>query len=453
MTSPKIQAATSLLALACLSAIAQAQISSGGGGATSSEIAPGPDRSVCRIVVLKPGIPSDWIAFAVGAELVGSLGGPNSPGSPFGTTEFAMFEFPTLGAALAAETVLDLSPDVILVEPPVNLTPPEICGVPSGVATQQCTVAFFDATPTTAEYTDQVAGPAIGLDETTAVNGNKKGTRVAVIDTGVDFNHPLLVGRFLQTGYDFVLDQPHAADIPNAVDDDGDGLVDEAYGHGTFIAGLIALVDPQVEIMPYRILNSDGIGTSWDLASAIDRAASDGAQIINLSLSLAGPSEAVELAIQSAASSINFDLTFVGAAGNAGEIGVNYPAAYEGVLGVAALDELGTKADFSNYGPEVDICAPGVDVYSAMPGFAYATWSGTSMSTALATGAISRLATWKKNFSPTECAQAIRLSGEDASDMNPGFDGWLGSGQINIADAAALLADGDSDNDGVGSDG
>lgn len=116
------------------------------------------------------------------------------------------------------------------------------------------------------------------------------GTVVAVLDTGVDAAHPMLAGRLLP-GYDLIDDDPDPLDVANGVDDDGDGLVDEAYGHGTFVAGVVAQIAPDAAILPVRVLDADGRAELHTVIEGIDLAIEQGANVINMSFGLLGDHE------------------------------------------------------------------------------------------------------------------------------------------------------------------
>ncbi|HEY3082056.1 MAG TPA: S8 family serine peptidase [Chloroflexota bacterium] len=209
------------------------------------------------------------------------------------------------------------------------------------------------------------------------------GVKVAVIDTGVDLTHPALAGRLLP-GYDFV-------DGDNDPSDVGVPGVDHGYGHGTHVAGLIALVAPEAQIIPVRMLDKNGVGDAWRLAQALswaidpdgDPATDDGASVINLSFSTLAQTRVVYDILGPSSR-----VVVVAAAGNAGSDVRQYPAAEVGteVLSVGATTPDDTLAPFSSYGAWVRVAAPGLNIVSSVPGGGYAYWSGTSMATALVSG-------------------------------------------------------------------
>jgi len=176
------------------------------------------------------------------------------------------------------------------------------------------------------------------------------GVTVAVIDTGISPVPDLKDTKFVK-GYDFVNNQVEAYDDA---------------GHGTHVAGTIAQstnngygvagIAYEATLMPLKVLGASGGGTVADIAEAIRFAADNGADVINMSLGGSGESKLMEEAINYAHQKGVF---LVAAAGNSNQNSASYPARYPHVVGVAALDSVGVKAPYSNFGAGVDISAPG----------------------------------------------------------------------------------------------
>lgn len=234
-----------------------------------------------------------------------------------------------------------------------------------------------------------------------------EGTVVAVIDTGVDYNHEDL--------QDNIWTNSAEVSGTTGADDDNNGYVDDVHGinlidpnetpmddhgHGTHVTGIIAMENNNVggvgiayksKIMPIKAGGSDGTFYSSDIAKGIEYAYKNGADVINMSFGSSAHSALIENALQDAFSSC----VLVAAAGNDGiptadcpkniEKGNMYPASYSYVIGVMAYDEANSFASFSNwdYKPnanaEYEVVAPGVSVYSTLPNGRYASWNGTSM--------------------------------------------------------------------------
>lgn len=345
---------------------------------------------------------------------------------------------PSVASELAAH------PASSWIEPNALVAPPEApgCGLPADFSPQQCTIAIFDGDPSPETYFDQPTVPIINVRAAQALSTGSP-SLVAVVDTGIDLAHDIFMGRLASSGYDFVLDQPVAWDVGNGIDDDGDGLVDEAWGHGTHIAGIVALINPDAFILPLRVLDSDGNGSVFNVALAIHYALDSGADVINLSLGMTGYSQVVDDALERAK---EMEVTVIAAAGNTGSLLVLYPANRESVLAVAALDVDDTKAPFSAYGEAVEFSAPGVDVYSAMPGNMWAWWSGTSMATAVSSGAVSLLHSVDGVPAFAEGGHALEETCVDIDGVNDEtYDDLLGEGRIDVEAGAWEILEPDDD--------
>lgn len=237
-----------------------------------------------------------------------------------------------------------------------------------------------------------------------------EGTVVAVLDTGADLDHPHLDGRLVISG-----DVPPdlgQAETSDGVDNDADGDVDEAHGHGTHVAGIVLSVAPGSRVLPIRIMNDDGIGNAYDLCRGLHHAMELGADIVNMSLVLSNQSPVVAdfLAQLHAA-----NILLVAAAGNdPGTVG--YPASDPHVVGVAASDATDGLASFSGRGG-VPFAAPGVAVESSFPGGGSALASGTSMAAPALAGsaALLRASPWGSTGLAT-----LELMGLGAAPLRPG---------------------------------
>ncbi len=229
---------------------------------------------------------------------------------------------------------------------------------------------------------------------------NSKDTVIAVIDTGVDYTHTDLAANMWR----------NEGEIPNnGKDDDGNGYIDDVYGydfhnndgdpfddnyHGTHIAGTVASVNPNAKIMALKFLDAEGIGTLSNVIKAINYAAKMGAKVSNNSWACADcKSQALYDSIKAAGEKGHL---FVVAAGNMpfdNDTGIGYyPTSYDldNIIAVAATDENDDLAEFSGYGAStVDLGAPGVNIYSTVPGNSYKYLDGTSMASPYVAGAVS----------------------------------------------------------------
>ncbi len=234
-----------------------------------------------------------------------------------------------------------------------------------------------------------------------------EGELVAVLDTGADPAQPVLDGK-LVPGWNYVDDSADTRDLALDVDTDGDGTADSAYGHGTFVSGLVALVAPEARILPARVLDSDGNGNAFAVAQAIVDAVDAGATVINLSLGSSHhkfSSRVIDDAIKAATKQ---GVTVVGAAGNDASEHPHYPTSRPEVISVAALDQSGDGlASFSSRGDKVDVAAPGVELIGVMPGNAFAQWSGTSMAAPLVAGQIALIRAAAPDLSLKKVTEAV----------------------------------------------
>lgn len=221
------------------------------------------------------------------------------------------------------------------------------------------------------------------------------GVNVAVLDTGADLDHPALAGHWRRSGgavvgYDFVDNDADPHEVGTTAN--------AGYGHGTHVAGLVALSAPGAKIMPLRVLDEDGVGNVWVLAEALNWAVANGADVINLSLGTTRETSLLKDIIGGISCDVNDGddcaanegrgVVVVAASGNGGDGTPEYPAAekHEGLLAVAASTQDDTLAPFATRGSWVDLMAPGERVLSTVPGGAYSTWSGTSMAAPLVAG-------------------------------------------------------------------
>lgn len=241
------------------------------------------------------------------------------------------------------------------------------------------------------------------------------GVTVAVLDTGADLDHPSLVDAIVDGGYDYVDDDPVPEDEADGTDDDGDGMVDESFGHGTHTAGLVALIAPEADIVVYRVLDADGVGDPYVIAEAIDDAVAAGVDVINMSFGMEEKtkSKVVRNAFKRAARA---DVVIVAAAGNDGEKSSQYPAEDSDVIGVGAMGEGNERlASFSNHGNVALVAAPGENIISAAPGGGFASWSGTSMATPIVTGQVALV---QSHSSEREFKRIVKRIGDSSHKLN-----------------------------------
>jgi subtilisin family serine protease len=241
-----------------------------------------------------------------------------------------------------------------------------------------------DAGTDSAKWTNQEASRQLQLAASHQLSTGA-GILVAVLDTGAELNHPAFAGQ-IQAGWDYVDDDPNPSEVQNGRDDDGDGAVDESFGHGTFVSGVVAMTAPGARILPMRVLDSDGRGNLFVVAEAITDAVNAGADVINLAFGTDTKPEAPLLkdAIKLARAR---GVVITASAGNESSTAERYPAALGEILAVSALRaDLQQLAPFSNSGDWVDVAAPGMLVVGPVPGGRYAYWNGTSVAAPFVAG-------------------------------------------------------------------
>jgi subtilisin family serine protease len=207
------------------------------------------------------------------------------------------------------------------------------------------------------------------------------GVKIAALDGGFDLRHEYLNGH-LGSQWDAIDQDNNAQELADGVDDDADGLVDFAAGHGTFVAGILATCAPDATILPIRVLDEEGNGSAAALARGIDKAVEFDADVINMSLVCTVMTTQLEVSIQNA---IDAGVVIVIAAGD--EVNGPFSAQYlrDRAIVVGAVTDNLQVASFSPNESLVHVFAPGVEVLGPIGGGSvgntYGTWSGTSFST------------------------------------------------------------------------
>ncbi len=270
---------------------------------------------------------------------------------------------------------------------------------------------------------------------TTTVTGAVagQGIKVAVIDTGIDYDHPDLAANY-KGGYNFV------AGTNDPKDDNG---------HGTHCAGIVAAVDntvgvigvaPKADLYAVKVLDAQGSGSLADVVAGIDWAVANGMDVMSLSLGASSGTSSMEAAINNAYAA---GVVVVAASGNDGKRAISYPAKYTGAIAVGATDQNRNLASFSNYGPEQEVVAPGVNIYSTMPTYTvtlnswwygglsknYAQMSGTSMACPMVAGLAALILSADPTLTAAEVRDLIRTNTIDLGAT--GWDETFGYGLVN----------------------
>lgn len=269
--------------------------------------------------------------------------------------------------------------------------------------------------------------PMIRAQQGWSIARGAPGVIIAVLDTGVQTDHPDLRGRLVR-GTNLV-------DPGNAVTDD--------VGHGTHVAGIIAAkVNNKVgvaglswynRIMPVKVLDASGSGSTASVAEGIIYATDHGAKVINMSLGNYAQSKFLHDAVRYAA---DHDVVLIAASGNDATKRPGFPAAYPEVLAVASVDRDGHHSEFSNYGKYIDVAAPGASIASTFTDSGYAALSGTSMASPHVAALAGLIRSVNPKLKRMQVMQLIRKSATDRGKR--GKDSRYGYGIMNVAKALKL---------------
>jgi hypothetical protein len=335
--------------------------------------------------------------------------------------------------------------------------------------------AVFSVSPTTAAnfYRNQPAMKRVNL-QSALPRATGRSIVIADINAMVDVRHPALVGH-LTAGAEFLqgtcgsrsslnqsaggfLDQSAGGFLDQSaggfLDQSAGGFLDQyttflsestasfldpltassldrmspAHGHGTMVAGILAVMAPDAMIMPLRAFDDKGCGTTYNIAKAVKYAVSHGAQVINMSFGISGQTQTLKKTIEEA---VKAGVTVVASAGNGNTSIPQYPAAYPGVLGVSATKLNDTKTSFSDYGSTIFVSAPGSNIISAYPGGYYAMLSGTSFSAPM----VAAEAALVRSLKTSGWKNSIAAGVDNIDALNPAYIGQLGTGRINLLKA------------------
>jgi len=278
-------------------------------------------------------------------------------------------------------------------------------------------------TPNDSNYSQQWGLANIKADEAWDCEQGSSDIKIAVLDTGIDYNHADLDDNYVSGGWDWV---------------NGDSEPLDGNGHGTNCAGIIAAEInndigiagiAQVSIMAEKVLDDDGKGTYWDTAIGVVHAADAGADVISMSLGGKYNSRTLENACQYA---LDNGCVLVAAAGNDGEKGpdqIRYPSRYDTVICVGAIDSSNQRASFSNYGSQMELVAPGVNVLSTNLGGGYVTFSGTSPATAHVSGVAGLIWSEDSGLTNLQVRETMKSTADDLG--LAGWDAEYGYGRVN----------------------
>ncbi len=302
-------------------------------------------------------------------------------------------------------------------------------------------------------YANQPAAQIVSVQQAQSTFNVSGAGVVAMIDTGVDTQHPALV-PVLVPGYNFINDTPSGSDTgsldqSSAALLDGDdpeptylngttiavlsqssaALLDQPgnadFGHGTMTAGIVHLVAPAAKIMPLVAFSDNGTGYLSNIIQATYYAVENGAKVISMSFSFTSPSTEMTQAIRTANRQ---GVICVASAGNNGADVVVYPAGIAGVMGVASTSDLDTRSSFSNYGSDVWVAAPGEAIVSTYPYGTYSASWGTSFSAPFVSGTAALLVQVSPKVNQQTAASAI-------ANAVPLSSSGMGYGELDVYQA------------------
>lgn len=288
------------------------------------------------------------------------------------------------------------------------------------------------------EYADSWGVARIDADAVVQTGIKGTGIKVAILDSGIDYNHPELVDNY-KGGYNF------AYDNNDPFDDTMSGYTKS--GHGTHVAGIIGArengtgvvgVAPDVSLYAVKVLNGGLSGDVSDIIAGIEWAIENKMQIISMSIGSALFSQALKDACDKAAQA---GIVLVAAAGNFNEAYIDYPAAFDSVIAVTATRPDDTRPMY-NYGPEMELAAPGVNIKSTIPGGGYGYLTGTSQAAPHVAGVVALLLsagiqdTNGNGSIVDEVRQRLTSTAMDLGD--PGRDFQFGYGLVDAARAVGV---------------
>lgn len=383
-----------------------------------------------RIVRTKNGLVGSLVINTVcrllGCTVVGSLDTPPGQAQPSSLFLVRGLVDTVVTLLMSLLGIASIEPDVLV---PLRLPTPSAGEPPAPDGLWQRTPMTYYGTVAWEGYLDQPAAEIVGVRDTHCGLEATGGGIVAVIDSGVDPDHPLLK-PVLVGGYDFTRDVPggnEMADLGQAsvavldnayrvnqasvavLDQASVAVLDDsdhsAFGHGTMVAGVVHLVAPTARIMPLKAFGADGKGYTSAILRAIYYATNNGAKVLNMSFSNPTSSPEIKRALENATS---HGVIAVASAGNDASSSLVYPAALDNVMGVASTSNDDRRSSFSNYGSQqVFVAAPGEAIITAYPWSSYAAGWGTSFSTPIVAGEAALLVGMKSTASPSQVSWAV----------------------------------------------
>ena len=371
------------------------------------------------VVQVKPGASINDVNHRNGTTTINQIGG----------TQYYLVGTPPGSDTQAMQTQLAADPGVqnadlnYLVHEPFEVASGSIMGFPNDHAVPGKTQGDYEAQR-------QAISQLLGLSQAQQC-ATGAGKEVAIIDTGIDMTHPQLSAMIdRNNGWDFYGN----TDNPNEYPEDPQTTV---AGHGTFIAGLIAIMAPGCKLMPVKAFSPLGVSDQFTVTESVKYATDHGADVINLSC---GTHKNSALLRESIGYAREHGVIVVAAVGNDATDKIpEYPASLTAeVIGVASVETItNICSSFSNYGFSVSVDAYGDQLISTYPGGGYAMWSGTSFATPLTSGEAALILS--ANPDPATTRQTIEDTAVNIDKQNLDKRGELGKGLINPAGAVLCV--------------
>ncbi len=363
-----------------------------------------------------------------------------------GKVDYVFDLVPAIAASVPESAIAALArrPGVAYVEPDALVYASDVAA-PGLLEAGEVGTLFDPLTEVLPWGIERVQAPAVWLG---TPSNEGAGIKVGIIDTGIDYTQPDLAANYVM-GYDFV-------------NKDWDPLDDN--GHGTHVAGIIAALDdgpnaggadtdgtsvvgvgPQISLYIAKALDKNGTGYTSNIVAALNAAASNGVDVVNMSFGSLTSSRTLKSACSRAYSA---GVLLVAAAGNESLSSIDFPARYPSVIAVGAINSANQRASFSNTGDALELCAPGVGVLSTMPTYPvtltgspynysqdYDFLSGTSMATPHVVGVAALVLAAHPTWTNVQVRQQLQAT---AIDLGPaGKDRSYGYGLVDAAAAAA----------------
>lgn len=265
----------------------------------------------------------------------------------------------------------------------------------------------------------------INLPSAWKITTGSSNVDVAVLDTGIDFTHPNLA-NYVDTGRGKNFSGGSATDFM------------DRQGHGTHVSGTVASyghvsgVMQTATLVPVKVLGDNGKGSMYGIEQGVLYAANQNVDVINLSLGGGPYASSFDSACKSAVAS---GTIVVAATGNEYKSTISYPAAYDSVIAVGAVDKNRVRGDFSNYGAGIDVMAPGVAIFSTYPGERYAQMSGTSMACPHVSGVVGLLRSFNPSITASQACDLLKQTAQSA-----GSSLEYGSGIVDAYKALSTIS-------------